>query len=222
MTSRAACPPPPPVGQSATLHFHTLNPHETLYRVYRGIDPAVFRRSSGNNRFDPLPAPWGATEVLYAGSSREVAISETVLRWHDRTDPAARVILARSQIAGRQLIGLKWDRPLQILDFTGFGLKPLSELISDGRAEDIFLSDASQYSRTQQWGAWVRTAYPNAAGFRWMSRQHNSSACYVFLNDTCRDHNLIEVDPPEQLEPGTRAYRLLEECLDALKWEVEW
>jgi len=63
------------------------------------------------------------------------------------TDPAARVILARSQIAGRQLIGLKWDRPLQILDFTGFGLKPLSELISDGRAEDIFLSDASQYGR---------------------------------------------------------------------------
>jgi hypothetical protein len=221
MTNRAACPPPP-VGKSATLHSHTLNPHETLYRVYRGTDPAVFRRSSTNNRFDPLPAPWDTTEVLYAGSSREVAISETVLRWHDRTDPSARVILARSQIAGRQLIGLKWDRPLQILDFTGFGLKPLSELISDGRAEDIFLSDASQYGRTQQWGAWFRSTYPDAAGFRWMSRQHNSSACYVFLKDACRGHNLIVADPREQLEPGTRAFGLLEECLELLRWEVEW
>jgi Fic family protein len=83
MTKRAACPPPPPVGQPATLHFHTLKSDETLYRVYRGAEPAQFSITSTNNRFDPLPAPWNATKVLYAGSSKEVAISETVLRWHN-------------------------------------------------------------------------------------------------------------------------------------------
>jgi hypothetical protein len=143
MIKGAACPPPPPVGQPATLHFHTLKPDETLYRVYRGGEPAQFTITSTNNRFDPLSVPWNATKVLYAGSSREVAISETVLRWHDRVDPTAKVILARSQISGRQLIGLRWDRPLRLLDFTGFGMKTLAELVGDGQPEDLFLSDAS-------------------------------------------------------------------------------
>jgi RES domain len=139
MTKRAACPPPPSPGYSATLHFHTLTPDETLYRVYRGADPAQFRITTGNNRFDPLPSPWNATQVLYAGSSREAAISETALRWHDRVGDAAKIILARSQIAGRQLVGIRWDHPVRLLDFTGFGMKPLAELVIDGRA-DRYLS----------------------------------------------------------------------------------
>lgn len=222
MTRRAACPPPPPVGQSATLHFHTLTPDETLYRIYRGVDPAQFRTSSARNRFDPLPAPWENTKVLYAGSSREVAISESVLRWHDRVDATAKVILARSQIAGRQLIGFRWDQPLRLLDFTGFGMKPLAELITDGQAEDIFLSDVSHYDRTRQWAAWFRSAYPDAAGLRWMSRQHNSSYCYVLFGDAFRGNNLNVTVPSEQLEPGTDAFRLLRDCVDALSWEIEF
>jgi RES domain len=221
MTRRAACPPPPPVGQPATLHFHTLTPDETLYRVYRGADPGHFGISTGSNRFDPLPEPWNATAVLYAGSSREVAISETVLRWHDRVGAGARIILARSQIAGRQLVGLRWDHPLTLLDFTGFGMKPLDDMIRDGQAEDIFQSDASSYRLTQQWGAWFRSKYPDAAGFRWMSRQHNSSYCYVFFDDVCRAHRLAVVEPAEPLEPGAPAFRLLSDCLGILSWEIE-
>jgi hypothetical protein len=222
MTRRAACPPPPPVGQLATLHFHTLTPDDTLYRIYRGADPAQFRITAGNNRFDPLSSPWDATKVLYAGSTKEVAISETVLRWHDRVAAGAKIILARSQLAGRQLVGLRFNRPLRLLDFTGFGMKPLAELVGDARAEDIFLSDASQYSLTQQWGAWLRSTYPDAAGLRWMSRQHNSSACYVLFEDTCSGLELKPTEAAESLEPGTRAFKLLEECLEALNWEVQW
>ncbi len=221
MTKRAACPPPPSAGQSATLHFHALALDETLYRVYRGADPAQFRVTSDNNRFDPLPPPWTATKALYAGSSREVAISETVLRWHDRVGDAAKIILARSQIAGRQLIGLRWDHPVRLLDFTGFGMKPLAELISDGRADDIFLCDASQYGSTQHWAAWLRSTYPDAAGFRWMSRQHNSSYCYVFFDDACHDFKLTIAEAAEPLEAGTDAFRLLQECLSVLAWEIE-
>jgi len=221
MTKRAACPPPPSPGYSATLHFHMLTPDETLYRVYRGADPAQFRITTGNNRFDPLPSPWNATQVLYAGSSREAAISETALRWHDRVGDAAKIILARSQIAGRQLVGIRWDHPVRLLDFTGFGMKPLAELVIDGRADDIFLCDASQYGSTQQWGAWLRSAYPDAAGFRWMSRQHNSSYCYVFFDDACRDFKLTITEAAEPLEAGTHAFRLLQECLSVLAWEIE-
>ena len=221
MTRRAACPPPPVVGQSATLHFHLLTPDETLYRIYRGADRAQFRITKGNNRFDPMPSPWAATRVLYAGSSKEAAISETVLRWHDRVDDSGEIILARSQIAGRKLVGLRWTRPLHLLDFTGFGMKPLASLVSDGNAEGIFLSDASQYARTQHWAAWLRSKHPDAAGLRWMSRQHNSSYCYVFFQDSCRDNELTVADAAEPLEPGTRAFHMLEECLRTLSWEIE-
>jgi hypothetical protein len=222
MTRRAACPPPPPVGQPATLHFHTLTPDDTLYRIYRGADPAQFRITSGINRFDPLPLPWDNTKVLYAGSTKEVAISETILRWHDRVGASAKIILARSQLAGRQLVGLRGNRPLQLLDFTGFGMKPLAELVGDARPEDIFLSDASQYGITQQWGAWFRTMYPDAAGLRWMSRQHNSSSCYVLFEDACGGLELEATEAAESLEPGTVAFRLLEQSVEALNWEVQW
>lgn len=221
MTKRAACPPPPSPGHSATLHFHTLTPDETLYRVYLGADPAQFRITTGNNRFDPLSPPWAATKVLYGGSSKEVAISEAVLRWHDRVDDGAKIILAHSQIAGRHLVGLRWNRSLRLLDFTGFGMKPLAELVSDRRADDIFLSDASQYGSTQQWAAWFRSQYPDAAGFRWMSRQHNSSYCYVLFDDACHGFELTIAEAGEPLEPGTDAFRLLQECLSVLAWEIE-
>jgi hypothetical protein len=143
------------------------------------------------------------------------------LRWHDRVEPGGKIILARAQIAGRQLAGLRWDGPLSLLDFTGFGMKPLAEIINNGRAEDIFLSDASQYNLTQQWGAWFRSKYPHAAGFRWMSRQHNSSFCYVLFEDICKGCELKVTEPAEPLEPGTHAFHLLEECLRALSWEIE-
>jgi hypothetical protein len=221
MTKRASCPPPPTGGRSASLHFYTLRSDETLYRVYRGADAAQFRIGAARNRFNPLPVPWNATKVLYAGSSREAAISETVLRWHDRVDPAAKIILARSQIEGRQLVGLRWDQPLQLLDFTGFGMQPLAELVEDGQAEGIFLSDASHYILTQQWGAWFRSAYPNAAGLRWMSRQHNSSYCCIFFDDVCRGRKLTEVETAEHFESGSTAHSLLQLCLDKLSWEIE-
>jgi hypothetical protein len=100
-------------------------------------------------------------------------------------------------------------------------MKPLAELVIDGRVDDIFLCDTSQYGSTQQWAAWLRSAYPDAAGFRWMSRQHNSSCCYVFFDDACRDFKLMITEAAEPLEAGTHAFRLLQECLSVLAWEVE-
>jgi len=82
-----------------------LTPDETLYRVYRGADRAQFRVTTGNNRFDPMPAPWDATKVLYAGSSKEVAISEPSCAGTIRVGDPGEIILSRSQIAGRQLAG---------------------------------------------------------------------------------------------------------------------
>jgi len=91
---------------------------------------------------------------------------------------------------------------VRLLDFTGFGMKPLAELVIDGRADDIFLCDASQYGGTQKWVAWLRSAYP------------------VF-DDACRDFKLTITEAAEPLEAGTHAFRLLQECLSVLAWEIE-
>jgi len=222
MIRRVACPPPPAFSQSATLHICTLTPDDTLFRVYRGDDPVQFVRSSRDTRFHPLPAPWDATEVLYAGSSPEVAISETVLRWHDRTEEGGKIILSRSQIQGRKLVALRTDGPLDLVDFTGFGMKPLTELVEDGVAEGIFLSDASSYSLTQEWGACFRSQCSRAAGFRWMSRHHNSSCCYVFFGEPCRGIKFLPSAPPEEIAVGTPGGDILQDCLGALGWEAEW
>jgi hypothetical protein len=87
--------------------------------------------------------------------------------------------------------------------------------------DDIFLADASQYRRTQQWAAWFRSKYPDAAGLRWMSRQHNSSYCHVFFDDVCKGFELAIAEVAEALETGTYAFHLLQEYLSVLGWEIE-
>ena len=89
---------------------------------------------------------------------------------------------------------------MRLLDFTGFGMKPLAELVRMERADDIFLADASQYRLTQQWAAWFRSKYPDAAGLRWKSRQHNSSYCYVFFDDVCKGFGLTIAEVAELLK----------------------
>jgi len=221
MTSRTECPLPPANIASGTLRLHTLTPDDSLYRICRGSDPVSFSLSSRGNRFDPLASPWHASKALYAASSPEAAISETVLRWQDRIGAGGKILLSRSQITGRTLVGLQWGRPLEVLDFTGFGLKALAELVTEGRAEDIFLAGAASYGRCQHWGSLFRSAYPNAAGFRWMSRHYNSSYCYVFYDESTQPHGFRKILINEALERGTAAFSLLEKCVTALSWELE-
>jgi len=79
------------------------------------------------------------------------------------------------------------DSPLKLLDFTGFGMKPLAELVGDGNAEGSFISDASQYGRTQQWAAWFRSTHPDAAGFSLDVRGNITQATATFFfDDICR------------------------------------
>jgi hypothetical protein len=168
-----------------------------------------------------LPAPFETTRVLYAGSSAEVAISETVLRWYDRVSPESSVILSRSQFAGRKLVALTVDRPVPLLDFTGFGVKPLHALVRSGIAEGIFWCDRSGYPLTQQWAAWFLSHHPAIGGFRWMSRQHNRSECYVFFDERCKATRFEPVNAPDEIEPYTDGFAVLEDCVTALGWEIE-
>jgi hypothetical protein len=221
MTRRILCPPPPTSGAAGSLQRHVLTPSERLYRVFRGASPIRFGLAGRPGRFDPLPAPWASTQVLYAASTREAAISETILRRQDRVGPGSSIMLSASQIAGRQIAQLGWNAPVEVLDFTGFGLNALAELMDDAPPESLFLADRAGYPMTQAWGAWFRSACPGAAGFRWMSRQYNRSDCYVFFEDACTDRELLLHAAPEPIERGTDAFALLERSLADLGWEMD-
>ena len=222
MTDALACPPSPPTTARIELLITTLVPGTPLHRIYRGPGPAKFTRTRTANRFDPLPDPWASTLVLYAGSTAEVAISESVLRWHDRFTPSAPLILERSKIVGRSLVELRLRRELTLIDLTGFGLARIAALARPGKPDQLFLASQAHYGDTQSWGGWLRTQLPSAAGFRWMSRQHNSSVCYVFFDDTAPADNFEVVRAPEPLDvPTSSAHRIFLDCLRSLDWELD-
>lgn len=222
MSDALACPPSPPTTARIELLTVTLAPGTSLHRIYRGVEPVRFTRTRGANRFDPLPVPWAATQVLYAGSSPEVAISECVLRWHDHFTPGATLILEHSKIAGRSLVELRLRRGLTLVDLTGFGLARIAALAAPHKPDQLFLASRAHYDTTQSWGGWLRTQLPSAAGFRWMSRQHNSSFCYVFFDDTAPGDSFEVVRAGEPLdEPSTSAHGILLDCLRSLDWELD-
>jgi hypothetical protein len=221
-TDAPACPPVPSALAHADLLTVAVEPDTALYRIFRGSDPAHFSRARGANRFDPLPDPWQATQVLYAGSTPEVAISETVLRWHDSFAPGASLILERSKIQGRQLIQLRPRNALTVVDLTGFGLARIASLTAPAAPDQLFLANRAHYGNTQAWGAWLRSQLPHAAGFRWMSRQHNTGFCYVFFEDVVPANTFEPAHAAEALDnPRSSAHELLLQCLTSLGWELD-
>ena len=222
MTNGPACPPIPTASARAELLTFSLAPHTPLYRTFRGAAPVHFSRTRRANRFDPLPDPWQDTQVLYAGSSPEVAISETVLRWHDGFVAGAPVIVERSRIQGRSLIQLRPRTALNVIDLTGFGLARIAPFTAPAAADQLFLANRAHYATTQAWGSWLRTQIPHAAGIRWMSRQHNSSFCYVFFEDTVPADTFGAVFDPQALDdPFSAAHQSLLQCLSELNWELD-
>jgi len=222
MIDAPACPPAPASSAHADLLTFSVAPDTALYRIFHGSDPAGFSRTRSANRFDPLPDPWQDTQVLYAGSTPEVAISETVLRWHDGFVAGASLILERSRIEARQLIQLRPRHGLTVIDLTGFALARIVPFVAPAAPDQLFLANRAHYAATQAWGAWLRTQRPDAAGFRWMSRQHNTSSCYVFFDDRVPADTFEPVHAAEALDdPRSRAHGLLLQCLASLGWELD-
>ncbi len=87
-----------------------------LFRVHARHRGPVFFSRGPLGRFDGAAARFG---MLYAGTGREAALVETLLREPSR--PA----VAISEVAARALSVLVADRPLRLVDLTGPGLSRL-------------------------------------------------------------------------------------------------
>ena len=237
-TRSGRCPPAPPASFRASLLTTKILPtHEPLIRIHqRDREPLVFSKSVLGNRFDPLPSPWDATEVLYCGSLIETAVAETVLRWHDQIEPGSQIILPQSLLTARHVARFVPRRPLTIIDATALGLARIREVVArvlslpenverhesaDALPEDIFQCGANDYVQTEQWGAWFRTQLPRADGLVWISRQFNLGRCLVLFADRCSE-DLQLVEPPKPLyAEGCKERSIVQKMLGQLGWGVE-
>jgi len=107
---------PTPDSARRSLPLGGLPVGARLFRVHARQRGPIFFSRGPLGRFDSAAARFG---VLYAGTSREAALVETLLREPSR--PA----VALGEVAARVLSALLAARPLRLLDLTGPGLSRL-------------------------------------------------------------------------------------------------
>jgi hypothetical protein len=239
-TDRGRCPPPPPHTFRTELLTTPIrfNPEPCIRLFREGRDPLQFRPSRYGNRFDPLPAPWATTNVLYSGTSLEAAIAETLLRWKGQLVPGERIILSEAaDLQTRRVARFVPNRELTVIDATALGLARIEEVVtavvnlpehspawsrrSKPIADDIFQCGADEYTLTQQWGAWFRSQHPRADGIIWVSRQFNAGRCIALFDDRCGEDLELASAPVDLYAPGSRERKTVDRMLAQLRWGIE-
>jgi len=234
--SRGRCPPPPPPGFASLLETVKVAPNpEPWCRIFwEGRDPLGFVNGK-RTRFDPLPAPWQDTKVLYAGTSFETAVAETILRWHGQIVRGEEILISEvEQLYPRRVARFVSTRPLTVIDATGLGLAQIEGAVTSVLAlptgcgvsspkpiaDDIFNCGAIEYEKTQGWGAWFRAQHPQADGIQWVSRQYNVGRCLVLFEDLCGTV-LEQIAAPVPLyEEGSTEREVVRRLIGQLGWGV--
>ena len=132
-------------------------------------------------RFDPLPQAI-AVAVLYAASSAEAALGETLVH----VDPRGALRPDGVREAPHRAISrLRVHRPLHLVAFCGLDLHrfPL-------RHRDLAECGKQDYPVTRAWALAFRRRWREAQGIAWVSRQDNTSLSFVFWGDRLREDDL--------------------------------
>lgn len=148
-----------------------------LWRVYPrqyGVDGFNATRL-GPARFSPLEAGGVIVPTLYAGSTRDVALMETV--WHDAPTPSHGFHLVLKAATEPRRVGtLKPSTAMHLVDLTTVGLRRLGL----ARA-DVIDSDPVGYPITRQLCAWLYQNKPDAQGLCWISRQNDEGRAVLLF-----------------------------------------
>ncbi len=153
-------------------HLWRIHSEEFAPTGFNTTDPDSVS-AGGGGRFD---SPGGLPPYLYAASSIQAALSETILR--DIPFPAHGVReLLRRAIVGRRISEIVVMRDIDVLVLHGSGLPQVGQ--------DLWLahSDSADYSGTRAWGAQMRSWAPKCAGFEWHPRHFDAFSAYVFYEN---------------------------------------
>lgn len=161
---------------------HDVPAGVTFWRVLRATPPAdpleyakVCYPSEGENRFTPVIATGKIVPAAYAGSTREVALWEVVLR-DIRHKGVKRV--PHHETTNRYLIETVTKRALRLLDLR----RPLDSNLVAGRKRPPKLSAApkSAYSITREWAQQLYARLPEMDGLIYESHQVPGNCIVVF------------------------------------------
>jgi len=165
-----------------------------LWRVYPrryGVD-GFNRTQLGNARFSPLEVAGAIVPTLYAGSTLDVALMETV--WHDAPTPSHGFHLVLKDATEPRRVGsLKPSAALHLVDLTTVGLRRLGLARSD-----VIDSDQVDYPITRQLSAWLYENKPDAQGICWISRQNDEGRAMVLFEPRLRSVKLA-VDTEDEI-----------------------
>ena len=148
-----------------------------LWRVYpRRYGVGGFNATRrGDARFSPLEAAGANVPTLYAGSTLDVALMETV--WHDAPTPSHGFHLVLRQASEPRRVGtFKPSAALRLVDLSAVGLRRLGL----ARA-DVIDSDPVDYPITRQLAAWLYRNVLDAQGISWVSRQNDEGRAVLLF-----------------------------------------
>jgi hypothetical protein len=161
---------------------HELAAGSQFWRVLRAEPPAnplgyarICHPSDVRNRFTPIELDGRVVPSAYAGSTREIALWESVLR-SIRHKGIKRV--PQHETSNRFLVQTRTIRPLKLLDLR----RPKDANLVAGRKRPPKLTAApeSAYAVTREWAQRLYTRIPKADGFIYESYQLPGD-CIVLL-----------------------------------------
>lgn len=189
-------------GHVGRVHWES----RTLWRVYAQVHgPVGFNKSNrGAARFSPIEHDAATIPTLYAATSVQAALMETVL--HDAPHPCAGFILTIDPAKDLRLIcRLQMTAPLTLADLSSVGLRRLGISRSD-----VVESDKTFYPVTRQLASWIYANCPDVQGLAWTSRQDDSAQAVVLFEPRLSGAALALAEPPADFFSGPHQVALVE------------
>lgn len=176
--------PPNPFPQ--TLHTALLPKGTELHRIYSTEhDGNAFNPSTAKlNRFSPIFHDGRVIPVLYAASTREAAIYETL--FHDAHVKGARTKTLRAKVLEKKRYG-GWltQRPftmatLHAPDLARFGLT----------VDQLTATNSAYYTQTARWAEAIHANHMHVDGLEWTSYRAIAARSFVLFGDRAASADL--------------------------------
>lgn len=143
----------------------------------------------GPTRFAPIRDMTGkCVPSLYAGSTLEAAVFETVFHDAPATAPLKTVPLRAVEERVHSVLETRRDMLLAELRAPDLLRWSVSR-------RDLIESDASDYTRTAAWAAAIHRCFPDIDGLVWTSRQCDPDSVYLFFGDRAKASDFSALAP---------------------------
>jgi hypothetical protein len=201
-SKKTTTPPRPPTGPVDFLEF-VLPAGAEIVRCGETRYPGDEFYYSSGARFSPFRAKGRPQATLYAATTEQGALSETV--FHD-ISPKTGGVVDYARLGGVSKFTLCTTSDLVLADFTAIGLKRIRQ-----ERSEMIDSYPTAYPMTQRWARKVYTSESRWQGITWMSRQDDTSRALVLFGSRVPPGTVQVTDPADGIPlNGARIFTAIE------------